>query len=549
MADNAGKKKGTVKLVAGALAILILAVLALPFLLDVNQFRPQIESQLTQTLGRKVRLGSIKLSILSGNLSVRDIVIEDNPVFGASPFITAKSLQIGVELRPLIFSKEIRITDITLEQPAIQLIHASDGKWNFSDLGSAAPKDAETAKGADAAAPADILIRQLQIADGKITIVDGPSPTIYDKVQLEVRNLSARTSFPFTLTAAMPGEGFLKLAGEAGPLGATDMLLTPYQAELTVDHFDLVKSGSVAANSGLSGLFDFKGTIASDGRKVQSRGTATGENLQVVKGGYPASKPVSLDYAVHYDLLGRKGSLQDAGFGFGKARARLNGSFEDRSGKLYLKMSLQGADMPVEDMKDLLPAFGIVLPKGASLQGGSLRADLTAEGFLDKLVTAGTAEILQTRLMGFDLSGKMALVAQLAGLKSSQMTRIEKFAASMRMAPEGIRVGSLQLVMPDLGTLSGAGTISPKQALDFTMQAMLQPAGGIGAGLTALSGKRSLNVPFFVRGTASDPKFVPDAKNAARSILGSALGGSRTTDGQTGSSIGDSLRGLFQKKQ
>ena len=38
-------------------ALLLVIVLAIPFLINVNQFRPRLEAALTQALGREVKLG------------------------------------------------------------------------------------------------------------------------------------------------------------------------------------------------------------------------------------------------------------------------------------------------------------------------------------------------------------------------------------------------------------------------------------------------------------------------------------------------------------
>jgi len=64
--------------------------------------------------------------------------------------------------------------------------------------------------------------------------------------------------------------------------------------------------------------------------------------------------------------------------------------------------------------------------------------------------------------------------------------------------------------------------------------------------LTRLSAGKGISLPFFVRGTASDPSFVPDTKNAARSILNSVIPGSESKEGGV---LGKALSGLFNKKQ
>ncbi len=553
MADDTRKKFGLLKVVAIVIALLVIAILVLPFVLDANQFRPQLESKLASALGRDVKVGNLKLSLLSGSVAVDDITIADDPAFSGSPFVTAKSLKIGIELKPLIFSKQVRVTGISLDRPAINLIRSSAGKWNFSNLGGKAGAGGDNSSANPGSfSGADVMIRQLEITGGRITVTEGrKKPSTYDDVNLVVSNLSLTSSFPFTLSASMPGGGKLKLGGKAGPLNTTDTLMTPLTADLAVTNFDLVASGFVEPDAGMAGLLNFSGVLTSDGRQAQSKGRATADRLLLVKGGAPANRPVSLDYSLNYGLADHKGSLSDAKIQYGKAIAHLNGNYEMREDNLAMKMRLRGQDMPVQDLTGLLPAFGVTLPKGASLQGGTLNADLTAEGPMEKMVTTGTADVAKTRLVGFDLAGKMATVATLAGIQSNQETEIEKFASGVRMTPQGIQVSDLLLIAPALGELSGAGRVGADQSLDFTMRAMLKPGGALGAGLTRLVKGGTLNVPFFVRGTASDPKFVPDVKKAAGGLLESVISGQGTKEGQsdTGTTLGNALRDLLKKKK
>ena len=63
MADKPAKRFGIWKVLIAIVALLILVVIALPFIIDVNQFRPQIESTLAKAIGREVKLGDMKLSL------------------------------------------------------------------------------------------------------------------------------------------------------------------------------------------------------------------------------------------------------------------------------------------------------------------------------------------------------------------------------------------------------------------------------------------------------------------------------------------------------
>src|SRR5437763_590688 len=131
--------KRALKIVGIVIALLIVIVIVLPFVINVNDFRPRIESELTNALGRKVTVGNLSLSLWSGSLAADNIAIADDPSFSNSPFIQAKELSVGVELVPLILSKTLHITDLTLTQPKVSLLRDRSAKWNFSTLGSASP--------------------------------------------------------------------------------------------------------------------------------------------------------------------------------------------------------------------------------------------------------------------------------------------------------------------------------------------------------------------------------------------------------------------------
>src|ERR1700756_435009 len=128
--------KRFLKIAAIVIAVLVVIAIAIPFLVDANTFRPKLEAELTEALGREVKVGNISLSLLSGGVTADNISIADDPQFSRSAFVQAKSLKVGVELIPLIFSKTLNVTELTLNQPEISLVKSENGeKWNFSSLG------------------------------------------------------------------------------------------------------------------------------------------------------------------------------------------------------------------------------------------------------------------------------------------------------------------------------------------------------------------------------------------------------------------------------
>ena len=105
------------KILGIVVGVLILIIIAIPFFIDANTFRPTMESDLTSALGRQVKVGNLSLRLLAGAVSADDISIADDPAFSKSPFVQAKSLKVGVEMMPLIFSKQLNVTELTLNHP------------------------------------------------------------------------------------------------------------------------------------------------------------------------------------------------------------------------------------------------------------------------------------------------------------------------------------------------------------------------------------------------------------------------------------------------
>jgi len=562
--------KRALKIVAIVIGVLIVVVLALPFIVNVNNFRPRIESELTTALGRKVSIGNLSLSLWSGSLAADDIAIADDPAFGNAPFIRAKSLGVGVEVMPLIFSKTLHITDLTLTQPQVTLLRAHSGRWNFSTLGNASPQAKQSApptpaapaaaqkssppaeSGSDQSFQQNLSVGKLSIKDGVVSIGDSGTsakPRVYKNVNVTVKNFAFTSQFPFTLAADLPGGGTLKLDGTGGPINPSDAAATTLQAKVSVKGLDVAASGFVDPSSGISGIANFDGTVTSDGKQANSSGNATADKLKLSPKGSPSQKTVNLKYATTYDLQKQAGRLTQGDVSVGKAVAKLGGTYDLNGDSAALNMKLNADNMPVDDLETMLPPLGVTLPSGSSLQGGTLSSDLTIVGPVSKLVITGPVKLADTKLHGFDMGSKMSAISALAGIKTGQDTAIQVFSSNVHVAPSGIQTENVNLVVPSIGTLTGAGTVSPENTLDYKMTASLN-----GTGVSTLSqfagvgGGKGGSIPFFIQGTAANPKFVPDVKGMLGSQLGNRLG-SQVPGGQNGQNVVNSITGLFGKKK
>jgi AsmA protein len=540
--------------------VLLLVIIAVPLFINVDSFRPDLEKKLSAALNRQVHIGKLDASLLSGGASASDITIADDPAFNKGPFLKAASVKVGVQLMPLIFSKQLKVTSLTIQKPDITLLKNAAGKWNYSTLGATAQTQ-KTQPEPSGKAP-DVSVDKFEIAGGTVRVghSSGHSAgkeSVYQNVNLVAHNISATSAMPFTLSAGMPGGGTLNLEGQAGPLNPTDSAKSPLDAKITLKHADLAATGFVDPSSGVGGILDFDGQVKSDGHKLHSEGKAKAADLRVVKGGQPAKQPIALDYKSDYALDSDTGTI-NANLHTGNSLTNASGTLNAKGEDTLANLKIVGKNMAVNDVQGLLPAFGVVLPSGASLQGGNINMDLTAAGPLDRLVINGPLKIEGTHLSGYNLGSKLGAIAAFTGNKSGTDTLIQTFSSALRVAPEGIKADNIVLDVPSLGIVTGNGVISGDNSLDFKMLVKLSgTANNLLGSLTGASASaQSKGLPFLITGKTSNPVFRPAIGGAVagdiqNSLLQAVQGnkGNKTDGQQQKPNLQDALGGLLGKKK
>jgi AsmA protein len=205
-------------------------------------------------------------------------------------------------------------------------------------------------------------------------------------------------------------------------------------------------------------------------------------------------------------------------------------------------MLLSAPGVPVSGVEGLLPALAIFLPSGASLEGGTASMNLTIAGASTALVISGPVSIQNTRLKGFDLGSKLAPIEQLAGIKSGPNTEIQTLSTDLRIAPDVTSLQNIRAVLPAIGELTGAGTISKSQALAFRMRAVVH-----GGGLVSTAGTTA--IPFTIEGTSSNPQFRADVGQIASQQIQQRLQGVKVGGVDVGQTAGGVLGGLLGGKK
>ncbi|HEX4065785.1 MAG TPA: DUF748 domain-containing protein [Acidobacteriaceae bacterium] len=540
------KRRG-VWIAIGIVVVVILVVGIVPYFVNADSFRPELESKLSSALGRKVTMGHLSFSLWSGSLVADNLAVADDPAFGTEPFLQANSVHVGVRVGDFLFHHQINVTKFVVDSPEIHLVSGPNGTWNYASLG----RGTGSGNSSSGNSATSITVGKFEIANGSATVSSVPArgkPFVYSDVNMTVQNVSQTQAMPLTLSAKLPGGGSVALTGSAGPLNQQNAEDTPFQANLTVKHFDPVAAGVLPASEGIGMVADVQAQANSHGTTVTTTGKITANDLLLSRGGTPAAQPVEVDFTVTNDLQKQTGDIQDITLHTGPATAHVTGTYQLAGQEVTLNLHVSAPQMPVDAVENLLPTVGIRLPSGSRLQGGTLTAQLVITGTASAPEIKGPIEVDNTQLAGFDLAQKLQGLKLLGN--AGNATKIQVLKAQVDSTVPQTTLTNIDAGLPAIGTATGQGTVTAAGGLNFQLVAKLDSSsqagalmntatnalGGIAGGL--LHSTVNNGIPISITGTTSNP--------AIRANIGQMLkGGLPGQNGTKKPSAGTVLKGLF----
>ncbi len=422
----------------------------------------------------------------------------------------------------------------------------------------------------------------LQIKNGAITLTTPgqATPAVYQQLNAEVTNFSPTTGSPIKLSAQIPGGGSLTAEGNAGPLNQQNAAATPLNAHATLTHIDLAASGVIAPDAGISGLANVDIKAISDGQTLNANAVAHVEGLRLAKNGSPSPKPVDLDLALSQNMQTLTGQIQRAVITIGRAAINIAGTYQTSGPTTALNLQVGSKGASIDELQEFLPAVGVHLPTGSRLQGGTLTTSLNVTGSSANPIITGPIRLDNTNLAGFDLGSKLSAVTALTGAKTGSVTAIRSLSTNVRVANGDVRTDNLSLVVPALGTATGAGTVAASGALNYrvilkltglvgggtgsTSQAAgvggiagqlmgMIPSGGAASSIGGIAGAALRNgIPVAIGGTTTNPTFAPNlsglAKGGAASAAQGLIEGNKSTGKKsTTDPLTNALGGLLNR--
>jgi len=412
-----------------AIAILIIIVIivgvliALPHIIDVNQYRGQIQSELQKRLNRPVQLGELSLGVFPVRVQANDVVIGDDPSFHSNvPFAKVSQLDVSVKLLPLL-QKEIEINSLELKRPSIELIRNAQGAWNFSTIASApaAPENAPAhpqkpqpqAKPAPSqpAPPqnAGFSLGELKITDGQIAVTDyqkHQSRAVYDHIDLTLKDYAPGKPFDLALAAHLPGKGSqtVSLNGTGGPVNSNDLTNTPFKGTLKLEQVSLsgaqkflnssTLAGTDAVISGSTDLNNSNGDLSAAGSLKLDNAVIHGTRV-----GYPISADFDIADNLNSDLI----QIKKCNLKLGSTPLSMNGTFNSRPNPAQVDMNVSASNASISEAARLAAAFGVAFSPNATISG-QLTANVHAQGPTNNLMFNGNVSGRNLEMTGKEIA-------------------------------------------------------------------------------------------------------------------------------------------------
>jgi uncharacterized protein involved in outer membrane biogenesis len=120
--------------VGGFFALLVFIAIAVYYFVDVNKYKPGLETAASKALGMEVKVGGrLRIALFPGlRVKLEDVHIQNRGV----DFASAKEARLKIKLLPLLL-KKVRLGKVTLHQPMISVVRDRNGLYNFEKLESA----------------------------------------------------------------------------------------------------------------------------------------------------------------------------------------------------------------------------------------------------------------------------------------------------------------------------------------------------------------------------------------------------------------------------
>lgn len=215
-----------VGIIFGVLIVLIIALLLIvPRFVDINKYKPGIESMVTESTGRTFSIGgNIDLTLFPwAGVSMSDVHLGNAKGFREKDFVSVEYFEVRVKLIPLLF-KDLQVKRFVLKGPRIVLEKSKDGRTNWEDLTKSRKQPKPEKRPAPEKSPPvgikNLMVGEFAITSGELVWIDHQKGTQQRLTQVNVAldRISLDQPIGLKLSTRLNGKP-LEIEGKVGPLG------------------------------------------------------------------------------------------------------------------------------------------------------------------------------------------------------------------------------------------------------------------------------------------------------------------------------------------
>jgi len=225
--------KSTLKwgaIVIGCLVVIIIAaLLIIPMFVDVQKYKPVLESKVEEATGRPFTVGDdLKLSLFPwAGVSFSNLRLGNPAGFAEKEFVKVKSFEVRVKLLPLI-SKEVQIKRFVMDEPQIVLVKNKNGRGNWEqpkqkgkETPTQAPAPADSPGGMGGLPISALTVGNFSITNGSALWIDHATNARKEvkDISLILKDVSLDRPVQLKFSAAVDKTP-LTLEGTVGPVGS-----------------------------------------------------------------------------------------------------------------------------------------------------------------------------------------------------------------------------------------------------------------------------------------------------------------------------------------
>jgi uncharacterized protein involved in outer membrane biogenesis len=158
------------------IVLILLAALffAVPALINVDRYRPQIISYLQHKTGKQVEIERLGLTFFPLSIEVNGFGVKNPPLFPRGYVVHVNRIDAGLDAAALLH-REVVIKSLVLDSPVIHLISDPDGPWNFEN------PQAKSAQNVFPLEPiANLQIKQGEVTASNLLPSDAPGPVLFE---------------------------------------------------------------------------------------------------------------------------------------------------------------------------------------------------------------------------------------------------------------------------------------------------------------------------------------------------------------------------------